>query len=154
MFGYPDKLSTKHTRSTFKENTMSMFEIAVREKYRFPSTKGELSVENLWDLPLQSKIGCDLDTVAKGLYHSLKAMAEESFVKATNPAKGELERKLEVVKYIIQVRLAENESKVNAARRQDEIRKLEELLSQKKDQALLSLTAQEIEAQLQALRQA
>ena len=133
---------------------MSMFEIAVREKYRFPSTKGELSVENLWDLPLQSKIGCDLDTVAKGLYHSLKAMAEESFVKATNPAKGELERKLEVVKHIIQVRLAENESKVNAARRQDEIRKLEELLSQKKDQALLSLTAQEIEAQLQALRQA
>lgn len=43
-----------------------IFEIASRRKYRFPSAIGELTVEQLWDLPLTDpKRGATLDNVAK-----------------------------------------------------------------------------------------
>ena len=59
---------------------MNLFEIATRAKFRFDSLKGALTVEQLWELPLQSRTGVDLDTVAKGINASLKEVAEESFV--------------------------------------------------------------------------
>ena len=30
----------------------SMYEVALRKKLRWPSTKGDLSLEQLWDAPL------------------------------------------------------------------------------------------------------
>ena len=46
---------------------MSIFEQASRLKLRFASVKGELTIEHLWGLPLQSKTSFDLDTVAKAV---------------------------------------------------------------------------------------
>ena len=65
---------------------MNLFEIATRKKLRFPSLKGELSAEQLWDLPLSSRVGLDLDNIAKAVNKDLKAEEEDSFVKtSTNP---------------------------------------------------------------------
>lgn len=130
-----------------------MFENASRKKYRFESAKGELTVENLWDLPLQSRSGFDLDTIARGLNAELKETAEESFVEANvSPRKAELDDKFEIVKHIIKVKLEENSARLLAAKRKEDARKLEDLLSRKKDQALEALSEQEIEAKLAALR--
>lgn len=130
-----------------------MFEKASRKKYRFDSTKGELTVEQLWDLPLQSRNGCDLDDIAKGLNAELKTSAEESFVEVvSSPRKTELEDKFEIVKHIIGVRLAENKARLEAAERKDEIARLQEILAGKKDEAVKALSPEEIEARILALR--
>ena len=42
---------------------MNLFEIASRKKLRIPTTKGDLTVEQLWDLPLKST-GLSLDKIA------------------------------------------------------------------------------------------
>ena len=84
----------------------NLFLQATREKFRFESPKGDLSVEQLWDLPLTSRTGFDLDTVAKAVNADLKASNEESFVNVNNnPAVSRLQAKLEVVKAIIEVKL-------------------------------------------------
>ena len=42
---------------------IDIFKQAAKAKLRFPSSKGELRVEDLWDLPLTSKTGPSLDSL-------------------------------------------------------------------------------------------
>jgi DNA gyrase/topoisomerase IV subunit A len=131
---------------------MNLFEYATRSALRFTSSKGALTTEQLWDLPLQSKTGFDLDNVAKSANAELKALTDDSFV-ATVEAPGKLmaTSKLEIVKHIISVRLAENEAARSAAARKAEREKLLEILGDKQDEALKSLSADEIKQRLIAL---
>jgi|SRR5690606_40547937 len=129
-----------------------MFEKATRLKLRFDSTKGALTVEQLWDLPLQSKSGFDLDTVAKEVNKDLKSVTEESFVETrTNPRKGELELKLEIVKHIIKTKQDENAAAQTAAARREERKRLEAILATKQAQELEGLDVAEIQRRLDAL---
>ena len=82
-----------------------LFENATREKVRFETSRGVISVEDVWDLPLQSKNGFDLDSIAKDVNRQLKASGEESFVKPTTAGDSVLELKLEIIKHIIKVKL-------------------------------------------------
>lgn len=130
----------------------NMFEYATRAKLRFPSIKGELTVEQLWDLPLQAKTAFDLDNTARAVNAELKSVTEDSFVATKpNPAKADLEIKLELVKHIISVRMAENEAARNALARKAEKEKLMGLLEKKQDAALESLSTEEIQKRLDAL---
>jgi hypothetical protein len=131
---------------------MNLFEQASREKYRFPSKAGMLSVENLWDLPLTSSTKSSLDDVAKGVNDLLKSAATESFVETTsNPAKTELESKLEIVKHVIAIRIAENEASKNAAAKRAQKEKLLAILDRKQDAELEGMTKEQILAQINAL---
>lgn len=129
-----------------------MFEKATRQKYRFDSLKGQLTVEQLWDLPLQAKNGFDLDTVAKVVNQELKGVTEDSFIETrSNPRKGELEDKLEVVKHIIGVKQAENAAKLDEANRKAERERLQQILATKQAQQLEGLSVEEIQKRLDAL---
>ncbi len=131
----------------------NIFETASRQAVRFVSNRGELTTEQLWDLPLQSKSGFDLDSVAKAVNMALKATTEESFVAtARNPMKEGLELKLEIVKHIIAIRIQENADKQAAAGRAAEREKLLGILGEKQDEALKNLTPDEIQARLDALK--
>jgi hypothetical protein len=130
----------------------AIFEQASRGKVRFPSDRGDLTVEQLWDLPLQAKNGFDLDSVAKDVNCQLKAVTEESFVNiGTNPAKPALELKLDIVKHIIATRIAENEAARTKAERLTEKRRLVELLGDKNDEELKGLSKEELTARIAAL---
>lgn len=130
----------------------NIFETATREKFRFASNKGMINVEALWDMPLTSRSGFDLDNVAKAVNAELKANTEESFVTTTtNPAKATLELKLEIVKHIIAAKQAENEAVKTAAAKRAEKQKLLEILEKKKDASLENLTEEQIAARLAAL---
>ncbi len=103
-----------------------LFVEASRKAFRYTSIRGELTTEQLWDLPLTSRSGFDLDSVAKAVNADLKAETEESFVSTiANPRKGDLETKLEVVKFIIADKIAEAE---RAAQRIDKMRQRAEIL--------------------------
>ena len=131
---------------------MNIFEQATRRAIRFESAKGDLSVEQLWDLPLQSRNQFDLDTVAKTVNRQLNAVTEESFVSIReNPAKETLSHKLEIVKHIISVKLQEAEEARNRANKASEKEKLLRLLDEKQNDALRALTPEEIQERLKAL---
>ena len=130
----------------------NLFMQATREKFRFQSNKGDLSVEQLWDMPLTSRTGFDLDTVAKAVNSDLKGANEESFVNTTNnPAVSRLQNKLEVVKAIIEIKLVEAEAAKKRAEKAAERQRLMEVLHSKKDQELQGLSVEEIERRLSQL---
>lgn len=133
---------------------MELFEIASRQKWRFATSRGELTVENLWDLPLQATGNPSLNSVAVGINSTLKSFADDSFVEPSKASKEQLvlAQKLELVKHIIAVRIAENKARVDAAAKQSEIRKLEEILAQKRETALTNLDEAELEKRLAELR--
>ena len=130
-----------------------MFENATRSKLRFESSVGFLTVEDLWDLPLTStrKVST-LDNVAREVNRQLKAESEESFVvKSTNTKKKDLETKLEIVKYIIQVKLDEQEAARSRAARAEEKKKLLEILEAKETQNMVSMDIDDIRKRLAEL---
>jgi hypothetical protein len=131
---------------------MTIFEKATREKFRYPSTKGQLTTEQLWELPLTAKSGFSLDDVAKAVNAELKAIDTESVVATeTNPAKATLETKLDVVKHVIAVRLAEDQAAKAAAANKREKDKLLAILGRKQDAALENLSEEELLARIDNL---
>lgn len=83
-----------------------MFEKASRMKLRFNSGKGLITVEDLWNLPLMST-GANLDTIARILARKLKDREIDSFVAPACSGYSATRFKLDIVKHIINVRLAE-----------------------------------------------
>lgn len=96
-----------------------MFEKATKIKLRFDSNLGRLSVEDLWDLPLQTtkSNGTSLDSIARDVYKQIKESDTISFVDDTKNTNEELNLKLEILKHIITVKKEEILAK-KAARQQ------------------------------------
>ena len=131
--------------------TINIFEYATRNKLRFASVKGELTVEQLWDVPLRGG-DFNLNTVAKAANARFKEISEESFVETTKtPEHTRRETALEVVKYIIDVKLAEEEAaKMRAAKKQEK-EKLLGILAEKQDGKLSELSEKELQKRIKAL---
>lgn len=131
---------------------MEMFAFATKKKIRFETSKGLLSVEDLWDLPLTSDNGRpNLDDIAKGIYKAMKEGEEVSFVKsnaASNAAFNVLKTKFDIVKYIIDVKLAEAEAAKKAKETKARNQRILELIAQKEDEALASKSKEELLAML------
>ena len=125
---------------------MSNFEQASRLKLRFTTTKGQLSVEDLWELSLDS-----LDTIAKAVNRQLKASEEDSFVKVRTRTNTEDTLRLEILKRVIEVKLQEAEEKKNRTEKAAQLALLRELKANKALQELQSLTSAEIESRIAAL---
>jgi thiamine biosynthesis protein ThiC len=132
--------------------SLDLYKFAAQHALRFDSIKGALTVEQLFDLPLTSNSGFNLDTVAKGVNAALKAGQEESFVSTnTNPQQKVYEVALEIVKDVIATKLAANAAELARQHRTEERRRLLDALAAKKDQQLSQASVEELEAQLAAL---
>lgn len=130
----------------------NIFKKAARLKLRFPSVKGLLSVEQLYDLPLTSNGGCDLDSVAKTVNGYLRQASEDSFVNTKPNLEKDLNQLcLDIVKEVIADRIAENEANAKAVANRHEREKLLTVLEGKKDAALANLTEAELEERIRAL---
>ena len=131
---------------------MNIFEQATRNGFRFPSICGELLVETLWQMPLKANSGFDLDTVAKEVNAELKATAEESFVEVkANKGTQELEVKLEIIKYIIADKQAEETKQKQRAEARAKRQKLLEVLARKNDASLEAKSEEELLAELEKI---
>lgn len=130
----------------------NLFITASRKKFRFASERGDLTVENLWDLPLTSKNGFNLNAVAITVNAELKSLAEESFVEtSTNPRRKDLENMLEIVKYVIAVKQDEAKAATERVAKQELKRKLREAIEAKEGEALQNASLEDLQAQLAAL---
>jgi hypothetical protein len=147
MFG-----SALNQERKMNESINSMFEVATRKKLRFDSTRGLLTVEQLWDVPLRSRDDFNLDTVAKAANKALKDVSEESFVSTRrSPQQGQLELALDIVKYVIETKLSEEDAAKNRADAAKEKEKLLNILAQKEDEELAGLSKKQIENRIRAL---
>lgn len=132
---------------------MSTFEQASRLGIRYSTPKGLLAVEDLWALPLTTVAsnGTSLDNIAKGLNKQIKEADTESFVVKATKADEVLALKFEIVKHVIEVRLAENATALAAKNKATQKQKLLEVLDRKENAQLESMSADEIKAALAAL---
>lgn len=119
-----------------------MFETATRNKFRFPF-KGQISVEDLWDLSLEN-----LDTVFKTLNAQVKLASEESLLDEKDREVEIVEQKIAIVKHIVKVKRAEIANRQDAAKRREQKQKLMALIAKKEDEALDGLTAEELKKML------
>lgn len=111
------------------------FEKASRKKIRFESAKGNLTVEDLWDVPLSAaRGGICLDDIAKGLNKKLKESNTESFVLKNKRDTSCTQLKFDIVLHVINTRLAEEEKaeqfKVNKEKKQ----RILELIARKEEE--------------------
>ncbi len=132
--------------------TMNIFEYAARNKVRFQSTRGELTLEQLWDVPLRSRDEFNLNAVAKAANKAWKDISEESFVEtAKTPEHTRRETMLEVVKYVIDTKLAEEEAAKKSADNKIEKEKLLAILAEKQAGKLSELSEKELQRRIAAL---
>lgn len=130
----------------------NIFEYASRNKLRFSSIRGELTLEHLWDAPLRSNDGFNLDQIARTANKALKDATEESFVTTTrSSAQNRLEVMLEIVKHVISVKLSEEEASKRRKENKLEKEKLLAILEEKQTGKLSNLSEKEIQKRIAAL---
>lgn len=126
---------------------MNLFEEATRKVYRFPSVVGELTTEQLWHLPLLSDKKPCLNETAKTLAKTIRENEVESFVTSNTTASNNrkvLENKLDIVKYIIDVKQQENASLLEMAAKRDRRLALTKALNDKEEDAIKGMTREQI----------
>lgn len=130
----------------------NIFEQASQQKLRFETTKGLLSADDLWSLPLQSTTGkINLDDIARGISAKIKDSVVESFVsKATDANKSERLR-LDIVKRIIEVKLEKAEKIKNQKAVAEQKQRLLEALNSKETESLGKMTEDELKAKIAEL---
>lgn len=129
---------------------MDNFEKASRLKLRFETAKGELWVEDLWDLPLRGN-GTSLNSLAKNLNRKLKDEGEEDFVSPSTRANEVLGLQFDLVKHVIEIRLAEAEAAAQVREKKEKKQKLLEIISRKQDAALEQTPVEDLEKMLAEL---
>jgi len=128
-----------------------LFIIASREGYRFVTPRGLATTEDLWTLPLKNNNGSSLNDVAKHINKQVKASEEDEFVDEVSAEDETEANKLEIVKYIIKVKLEEKAAKTKSADNKRHKDKLLGILAEKRDAALISKSEAEILKELEAL---
>lgn len=115
------------------------FEVATREKYRFPY-KGVISVEDLWDL------SCDqLNVVFKTLNKEKKNVNEESLLDMRQSAADvTLTNMIDIVKYVFNAKQLEAQARREAADKHAKNQIIMGLIKEKENEALKSLSIDEL----------
>lgn len=125
------------------------YEKLSRLKVRFASTKGALTAEDLWDLPLSSTTGkANLDDVARDLYSQLQSTANISFV-VTNKKPNEVtELALEFVKHVIDTKMQESAAASLAVTKREQKAKIMEAIARRQDDHLNQASIDDLQTML------
>lgn len=127
------------------------FEELLRKRVRFDSPRGQLTVEDLFDLPLTSPSGnkANLDDIAKGLYAKLPASgAVVSFVDDAPPAQSLDQKRFDVVRYVIAVKKAENAKALKAKENREQRERIRAFIAEKQDADLRGKPLDDLKAML------
>lgn len=125
--------------------TENLFEMATRNKMRFPSTKGELSVEDLWDLSDK-----DLDVVYKKLKDQETKSSEESLLDDAN-VDPKLTAAIGIVRYIFTTKRNEKIAEKERVNKKLTQQKYINALSKKQDEAIEKMSEAELRAMIDSL---
>lgn len=126
--------------------TINLFETASRQKFRYPH-RGQCNTEDLWDLSLN-----ELDAVFKALNAESKRANEESLLSTKSNEDTILDMKIAIVKHIVTVKIAEADAAKTAAANRAQLHRIEELIATKQNEALQSMSIDELMAMAEALK--
>lgn len=124
---------------------MNIFEYAVENKLRFPY-KGLISAEDLYALSVS-----DLDTIYKTLKREAKRNGEESLLATKSNDDVALDTKIEIVKHIVEKKLAQVEARKTAAANKAKKEKILSILEEKQDAALKNMSEEDLRKMLDTL---
>ena len=124
---------------------LNLFEVATRERYMFPF-KGMIDVSDLWDLSLTN-----LDLIFKTLNAEAKKYAEESLLNTKSKEDEEISNKIEIVKYIVNVKLGEKKKREDAKKNSEMRQRLLEIKAKRQDAALENMSDEDLDKMLAEL---
>lgn len=119
---------------------MSYYKQGTREKLRFSTKKGELSIENLWDLGLET-----LNDIAVDLYNQYESSGKKSFLVNRSEKDKIIKLKLDVILDILNTKKEEAEQRRTEKERKEHNQKIDELIERKKQGELEGKTVEELE---------
>ena len=130
-----------------------MFEKASRIGLRYETPQGLLTVEDLWKLPLTStRTGrANLDDIAVAMFRQLKESDTESFVKKAAKKDDTTQLAFDIVKHIIDIRMAEDEAAAVQRANKEKKRRILEIIAQKEDAQLFDASLDELKAMAETL---
>lgn len=122
-----------------------MFEKATRLKLRFKVANGLISVEDLWDLNLNT-----LDVLARGINKELQE-SEVSFIGKRSDKEDKMKLQFDVVKRVIDVKLEEREQAKELRDRVQRKQQLLNVLADKQEESLRNMSKEDILKELESL---
>lgn len=122
-----------------------LFVWATRNKVRFPF-KGMVSVEDLWDLSVTN-----LDSIFKSLKKQEKNANEESLLHTKSEGDDILLKQIEIIKYIVNVKLEEKDNREKAALKREKKQKIMALMAKKDDENLEKMSRDDLQKLLDEL---
>lgn len=123
----------------------NIFEMAARCKYRFPY-RGNISVEDLWDLPVKA-----LDGIFKTLNAEVKQSQEESLLENKSPEDEVLANKIEIIRHIVAVKQEETAELKDLREKSAKRQKILELMEKKDNEALEQMSKEDLQKMLENL---
>lgn len=122
-----------------------LFINATRNNYQFPF-RGMVNVIDLWDLSL-----ANLDLVFKTLNAEAKKSEEESLLNTKSKEDEEISNKIEIVKYIVSVKLDEKKKREDAKKNAEMRQRLLEIKAKRQDAALENMSDEDLDKALAEL---
>ena len=122
-----------------------LFIEATKKNYQFPF-RGMINVIDLWELSVQN-----LDLVFKSLNADYKKSEEESLLSTQTKESEELSEKIDIVKYIVNEKLAEKKAKEDAKKNREMKQRLLEIKAKRQDAALEGLSDAELDKMIQEM---
>lgn len=119
-----------------------LFKIATKKKYRF-NYKGQVTVEDLWDLSVE-----ELDKIYKNLKSLQKNASEESLLQTATKEDKEVNNKIEIIKTIVTDKLAAKDRAMKAASQRARNQRILEIMADKQDAALKEKSIEELQDML------
>jgi hypothetical protein len=126
---------------------------AAKDQWRFASPKGDLALEDLFGLSLQSNTGkANLNDIAIGLHTEASASSQAiSFVEPAIKNSDLPAQKLELVKMVIAIKVGERDAALAAKSKAEQRQKIMQLIEAKKNEAMAGQSLDELTAMLAAL---
>ena len=130
-----------------------LFIYAAQHKLRFASKQGQLTVEELWDLPLTTTRAnmASLDEIAINLDKQIKEAGTTSFVKKTTSANVALKAAFDIVLFVISVKQAAEEAAATAKAKAEQKQQILELIREKQNDELKGKSIDELRELVGAL---
>lgn len=127
--------------------TSNLFELATRRKFRFETTRGNLTIEELWDLSIES-----LDRIAVALHKKVNSEETVSFVNTSKKVNSGDELKLEIVLHVINVRVTEATESLDRQLKAERARTIRDELERRKEDAIKTKSDEELAKELELLQ--
>lgn len=118
---------------------MNIFEQASKQRIRFHTPRGVLTVEDMWTADLEM-----VDMIAVSFQEDLERTTTKSFLKDVNEENKHMRLKLDILKHIIEARVAEIEEAKQAARRKKRNELIMRIIESKQNEELENKSIEEL----------